>query len=45
MADSGKNDLLDLARAYDCLEVVDTSVFQRKSRILQSMWRGKSVDW
>ena len=45
MAKVNKHDLLALAREYDSFESVDTSVFQRKSRILQSMWRGKSVDW
>ena len=39
MAVLDKHDLLELARAYDCLEAVDTSVFQRKARIPQSMCR------
>ena len=39
MAKFNKHDLLELARAYDCFETVDASVFQRKARILQSMWR------
>ncbi len=39
MMESGKNNLLELARAYDCFETVDASVFQRNARILQSMWR------
>ena len=39
MADHSKCDLLALAREYDSFETVDASVFQRKARILQSMWR------
>jgi len=32
-------DLAALARQYDAYESVDQSVFQRRARILQSMWR------
>ena len=39
MADDSKQDIVGLARAYDCYETVDASAFQRKARTLQSMWR------
>ncbi len=39
MAEFNKHDLLALAREYDSFESVDASAFQRKARILQSMWR------
>jgi hypothetical protein len=32
-------DLATIARQYDAFEPVDISTFQRRSRILQSMWR------
>jgi len=31
--------ILQLAKAYRCLESVDRSTFQRKARVLQAMWR------